>query len=98
MHVMRCHEFLVRLGIDALPIRKHFFETAGRHAEQEHAGFGSGVLKRVRSIARDEDKGPRGRAHYTLAHFEVELTAYNVTELSFRRVEVRGRAALGAIV
>jgi hypothetical protein len=28
----------------------------------------------VRSIARDEDKGPGGRAHDTLAHFEVELS------------------------
>src|SRR6266566_3913558 len=95
MHMVSCHEFLVRLGIDTLPFRKHFLEPAGRHAEQQHTGFRSDVLKRVWSLARDEDKGPSGRAHNTLAQFEVELTAHNVTELSFHSVQVCRRAALG---
>src|SRR2546423_1887829 len=94
VHMVRCHEFLVRLRINTLPVRKHFLETAGRHAEQQYARLRSGVLKRVRSIARDKDKRPSGCAHDTFAHFEVELTAHNVTELSFHRVQVGRRTAL----
>src|SRR6266702_7735543 len=52
------------------------------------------VLERVGCPGRNEDKGPGGRAHNTFAHFEVELTAHNVTEFSFHSVQVRRRAAL----
>jgi len=29
-----CHQLLVRVGIDALPLREHLFEPTGRHTEQ----------------------------------------------------------------
>ena len=83
MHVVLCHQLLVRIGIDTLPLREHLFEPAGRHTEQQYTGLRPDVLERVRSVARNEEKGPGGRAHNAFAQFEVELTAHNVTQLRF---------------
>src|SRR5262249_38539653 len=94
LHVVLCHKILVRFGIDTLPFRKHHLEPAGRHTKQQHTGFCPNVLERVWGHARNINKGPGGRAHNTFAQFEVELTAYNVAELSFHNVQVRRRAAL----
>ena len=95
MHVVHCHQLLVRVGIDTLPLREHLFEPTGRHTEQQYTGLRPDVLERVRSVARNEDKGPSGRAHNAFAQFEVELTAHNVTKLSLHSVQVRRGAALG---
>ena len=95
MHVVLCHQLLVRVGIDALPLREHLFEPTGRHTDQQYTGLRPDVLERVRSIGRNEDKGPGGRAHNTFAQLEVELAAHNVKKLSFHSVQVRRRAALG---
>jgi len=95
LHVVLCHQLLVRIGIHTLPLREHLFETTGRHTEQQYTGLRPDVVERVRSIARNEDKGPGGCAHNAFAQFEVELTAHNVTKLSFHSVQVRRGAALG---
>jgi hypothetical protein len=31
LHVVLCHQLLVRVGIDTLPLREHLFEPTGRH-------------------------------------------------------------------
>ncbi len=98
MHVVHCHQLLVRVGIDTLPLREHLFEPTGRHTEQQYTGLRPDVLERVRSVARNEDEGPGGRAHNAFAQFEVELTAHNVTKLSFHSVQVRRGPLLGAMV
>ena len=95
MHVVLCHQLPIRFGIHALPLREHHFEPTGRYTEQQYTGFRSDVLERVWSNARNEDKGPGGRAHNALAQFEVELTAHNVTKFSFHFVQMRRRTALG---
>ncbi len=98
MHVVLCYQLLVRVGIDTLPLREHLFEPTGRHTEQQYTGLRPDVLERVRSVARNEEKGPGGRAHNAFAQFEVELTAHNVTKLSFHSVQVRRGPLLGAMV
>jgi hypothetical protein len=95
LHVVRCHQLLVRIGIHTLPLREHHFEPTGRDTEQQYTGLRPDVLERVRSNARNEDKGSGGRAHNAFAQFEVELTAHNVTKLGFHFVQVRRGTALG---
>src|SRR5438552_3893220 len=73
LHVVFRHEILVRLSIDTLPFRKHLLEPAGCHTKQQHTGLCPYVLERMRGPARNEEKGPGGRAHNTFAQFEVEL-------------------------
>lgn len=98
LHVVLCHQLLARVGIGTLPLREHLFEPTGRDTEQQYTGLGPDVVERVRSVARNEEKGPSGRAHNAFAQFEVELTAHDVTKLNFHSVQVRRGPLLGAMV
>ena len=55
LHVVLCHQLLVRIGIDTLPLREHLFEPTGRHTEQQYTGLRPDVLERVRSVARNAE-------------------------------------------
>src|SRR5258707_15386287 len=95
LHVVLCHQLLVRVGIDTLPLREHHFETTGRHTEQQYTGLRPDVLERVGRNARYEDKGPGGGGHNACATVKVGMTGHNVTKRSLHLGVVRRGTTIG---
>ena len=93
-HAMHFHERSLSFRIYTLPFREHLLQPPWCHADQQDAWFCPNILEGMRSSTEDEDDGPGGRAHDTVAQLESKLPTHDVEELVVRSMNVSGWPAL----